>query len=390
MNRFIYSIPTKIAFGKGQIKMLPEFIKEYGKRVLLVYGAGSIKKSGIYDEVVGLLNENDIIFSQLSGVEPNPQVETVRRGIDICRKEKVEVIVPIGGGSTIDCAKAIAAGAGFSGDVWELVKDNSLISSALPIICVSTVAATGSEMDTSAVISNHEKKDKAEIESSLLYPKASILDATYTFTVSPYQSAAGVADIMSHVFEYYFFNDEIMDIQRDMMLGILKTCVRYGSIVVDEPDNEKARENLMWAASWAINGFISCGAKSSWPAHALEYQLTIRYGVTHGHGMAIIDSAWMKHILNKKTLPYFVRYGKEVFGINDEDADTVALKAIEKTMDFYKKMGLSLTLESIGLKDPKDITQMAKNAVEEFSLDNGGEMSLTDDDAMEIYKKCLE
>lgn len=388
MNNFLYHVPTKIAFGKGQIHMLPELIQEYGHKVLLLYGGGSIKKIGIYDDAVNLMNQNNIDFIELSGVEPNPQVETVRKGASLCKIENIDVIVPIGGGSTIDCAKAIAVAAYYDGDPWEIVKDNSLITRSLPIVSVLTVAATGSEMDASSVISNDVIGDKAEIYSDLIYPKASILDPTYTFTVSKYHTAAGVADIMSHVFEYYFCGDKVLDVQRGMMNSVLKVCVKYGPIAVNEPDNEEARANLMWAASWAINGFIAGGAISSWPCHAMEYQLTNHYNTTHGHGMAIMEVAWMKHILNENTLSDFLEYGQEVFGIHGDNMVT-AMKIIEQTKQFYESLGLSMTLQSIGAKEKSDIPEMAKQAVEEFGLDQAGAMSLTIKDVEWIYESCF-
>lgn len=388
MESFIYHVPTKIAFGKGQIKMLPEFIREYGDKVLLVYGGGSIKRTGIYGDAVTLLKDNGIVYFELSGVEPNPQIATVRKGVEICKKEGIEVLVPIGGGSTIDCAKAIAVGTFYDGDAWDLVKDNALITKALPIVSVLTVAATGSEMDSSSVISNDEVQDKAEINADILYPKCSILDPSYTFTVSAYQTAAGTADIMSHIFEYYFSGMEIPDIEREMMDAVLKVCVRYGPIAVREPDNEKARANLMWAASWAINGFIACGNFSSWPCHAMEYQLTNQYHVTHGHGMAIIDAAWMKYILNEKTVTDFTRYAEVVFGITEGGPMEIAKRAIAETEKVYERMGLTLTLRSIGAKDPDELPAMAKRAVEEFGLDDAGDMSLDISDVTDIYKSC--
>ena len=389
MKAFEYNIPTKVAFGRGQIKKLPGYVLEYGEKVLLVYGGGSIKRIGIYDRVVELFRENGISFMELSGVEPNPQIATVRKGVELCKQNGIEVIVPIGGGSTIDAAKAISVGAFYEGDVWEIVKDNSLITEALPIVTVLTVAATGSEMDSSSVISNEETKDKAEINDDILYPKASILDPSYTFSVPAYHTAAGVSDIMSHVFEYYFTGEDVLEIETGMMESVLRTCIHYGPIAVAEPENEKARANLMWAASWAINGFIACGNESSWPAHAMEYQLTTRYGLTHGHGMAIIENAWMRHRCNEKTLPLFVRYGINVFGIDESlPAKTIARMAIEKTQEVYEKMGLSLTLRSIGAKEEGDIPEMAKNAVEEFGLDEGN-LALSVEDVEQIYKTCF-
>ncbi len=389
MNNFEYNIPTKVAFGRNQIEKLPEYVKEYGSSVLLVYGGGSIKKIGIYDKVLSLFAEHGISFFELSGVEPNPQIATVRKGVEICKDNHIDVLVPIGGGSTIDAAKAIAVGAFYDGDVWDIVKDNSLITDALPIVTVLTVAATGSEMDSSSVISNAEEKDKAEINDDILYPRASILDPSYTFSVPAYHTAAGVSDIMSHVFEYYFTGEDVLDIETGMMEAVLRTCIKYGPVAVEEPNNERARANLMWAASWAINGFIACGNESSWPAHAMEYQLTTRYGLTHGHGMAIIENAWMRHRCNESTLPLFVRYGVNVFGIDEGLPNTtIARMAIEKTSEVYEKMGLSLTLRSIGAKDENDIPEMAKNAVEEFGLDEGN-LALSVADVEAIYRSCF-
>ena len=388
MENFIYHIPTQIAFGKGQIQRLPEFLVEYGSKILLLYGGGSIKKNGIYDEAVRLMKENNMTYYELSGVEPNPQISTVKKGIEICRKNNIDVLLPIGGGSTIDCAKAIAVGVFYEGDAWDIVKNNDYITKALPIVSVLTVAATGSEMDSSSVISNEELCDKAEINSDLLYPKVSILDPTYTYTVPPYHTAAGVADIMSHIFEYYFNGDTVLDIQRAMMNSILKICVRYGPIAVKHLDDEKARANLMWAASWAINGFIAGGTVSSWPCHAMEYQLTNQYHVTHGHGMAIIDIAWMEHILNESTLPAFLEYGKEVFGIEGSGL-TTAKEIIDKTKEVYESMGLTLTLRSIGAKNKDNLYEMAQQAVEEFGLDSGGSLSLTIEDVKQIYESCF-
>lgn len=388
MENFIYHIPTQIAFGKGQIQRLPEFLAEYGSKILLLYGGGSIKKNGIYDEAIRLMKENNMTYYELSGVEPNPQISTVKKGIEICRKNNIDVLLPIGGGSTIDCAKAIAVGVFYEGDAWDIVKNNDYITKALPIVSVLTVAATGSEMDSSSVISNEELCDKAEINSDLLYPKVSILDPTYTYTVPPYHTAAGVADIMSHIFEYYFNGDTVLDIQRAMMNSILKTCVRYGPIAVKHLDDEKARANLMWAASWAINGFIAGGTVSSWPCHAMEYQLTNQYHVTHGHGMAIIDIAWMEHILNENTLPAFLEYGKEVFGIEGSGL-TTAKEIIDKTKEVYESMGLTLTLRSIGAKNKDNLYEMAQQAVEEFGLDSGGSLSLTIEDVKQIYESCF-
>lgn len=388
MQNFFYSIPTKVEFGKGAVNKLPDFVKEFGKRVLIVYGGGSIKRSGLYDTVTELLDSNGIFYTELSGVEPNPRLTTVKKGIDICKKEKIEVLLPIGGGSTIDCSKAIAAGCCYDGDVWDLVKDRSLIKAALPVISILTLAATGSEMDVFAVISNMETNEKKGMGSPALFPKYSILDPEYTYSVPKYQTASGTADIMSHIFEVYFNGVQGAYMQERIMEGLLKTCVHYGPIACENPQDYEARANLMWAASWAINGFISCGKSGVWACHPMEHQLSAYYDVTHGHGLAILTPVWMEYILNEKTVDMFVNYGTAVFGISaQKDKFEIAREAIAMTKEVFEKMGLSTTLRSIGITDKSNFEAMAEKAVA-----NGVEkcfVPLHKEDVMKIYDLCF-
>lgn len=352
MQNFIYSIPTKIAFGKGQVEQLPDMIKEFGQKVLLVYGGGSIKRTGIYGVVTELLKKNGIEYEELSGVESNPRLSTVKRGVDLCRKTQVDVILPIGGGSTIDCAKAVAAGTCYDGEPWDLVLDNGKIKEALPLITILTLSATGSEMDTFAVITNDETKDKMDLDSPLLFPKYSVLDPSYTFSVPAYQTASGTADIMSHVFELYFNGNKPLQVQKDMMESILKICVKYGPYCCRNPKDYEGRANLMWASSWAINGFIACGVGAPWSCHAMEHQLSAYYDVTHGHGLAILTPVWMEYILNEKTVDIFADYGVQVFGLDDSlSTMETAKKAIAATKKVFDDMGLSDNLRSIGITE---------------------------------------
>ena len=248
MENFTYTIPTTIYFGKGQVKQIGDIVSQYGKRVLLVYGGGSIKRNGIYDDVTAIFKENGITYFELAGVEPNPRITTVRKGVEICRKENIEVVLPIGGGSTIDCAKVIAAATSYSGDAWDIVLDPSKVVSVLPIVSILTLAATGSEMDTFAVISDMDSNDKIGTSHEDMRPKASILDPTYTFSVPAYQTAAGTADIMSHIMECYFSN--VQGYMQDRMAeGLLKTCIEFGVKAIAKPDDYEARANLMWASS---------------------------------------------------------------------------------------------------------------------------------------------
>ena len=383
---FMYSIPTKVAFGKGQIAKLPEFVAEFGKNVLLVYGGGSIKKIGIYDEIYSLLGKDRVNIVELSGVEPNPRVTTVNKGVKLCRDNDIDVILAVGGGSTIDCSKAVAAGYYYDGDVWDIISKRLTVTKALPIISILTLSATGSEMDMMAVISNDDTQDKLAFGAEAVIPKYSILDPTYTYSVPKYQTASGTADIMSHIFEVYLNGNKPLDIQKSMMESILKTCIKYGPVACEEPANEEARANLMWASSWAINGFISYGVESPWPCHSMEHQLSAYYNVTHGHGLAILTPVWMRYILNEDTMSRFVDYGKNVFGIDSSLPDKeIAELAIEKTKEVFDKMGLADTFKSIGIADDTHFEEMAEKAC--WGLDNCNP-PLLKEDILKIYESC--
>ena len=389
MENFIYSIPTKVFFGRNMLEKLPECILEFGSRVLLVYGGGSIKKTGLYEKILKLFQENEIYYRELSGVEPNPRLSTVKKGVELCRKDKVDVILPVGGGSTIDCAKGIAAAYYYDGDPWDLVENGDLIERALPIVAISTISATGSEMDPYAVITNELLKEKKDLASELLYPVYSILDPENTYTVSPYQTAAGTVDIMSHILEVYFNAVPNTYMQDRMMEALLKTCVVWGPVACREPDNYEARANLMWASEWAINGFIACGRPGPWPAHSIEHQLSAHYDVTHGHGLAIVIPALMRHILNEKSAERMAAYGTAVFGIDKKKTVMqIAEEAIKKTEELFRGMGLTMTLQEIGISDKSRFELMAEAAAAE-----GLEeclVPLMKEDILQIYENCYE
>lgn len=262
MQNFNYSIPTEVYFGKGQIKNLAK-IAELGRNVLMVYGGGSIKASGIYDEAASVLREYGINFFELSGVEPNPRIETVELGAKLCREKGLDVVLAIGGGSTIDCSKMIAAAAKYDGPAWDLMLDGSKIVEALPIVAVLTMAATGSEMDSFAVISDMTKNDKLDTGSDWIRPTFSILDPKYTYSVPKKQTAAGTADIISHVLEVYFTREKDAFLQARMCEAVLKTCIKYGPIALEEPKNYEARANLMWASALLSTDFFPTAAMYS-------------------------------------------------------------------------------------------------------------------------------
>ncbi|GAA0075771.1 iron-containing alcohol dehydrogenase [Clostridium sp. CTA-5] len=387
MENFNYSIPTKIYFGKGQIKNLGEIIKEYGSKILIVYGGGSIKKIGLYDQITEILNNNNLSYVELSGVDPNPRIESVREGIKICRDNDVEVVLAVGGGSTIDCAKVIAAGVNYQGDAWDIVLNPSKITKALPIITVLTLAATGSEMDPYAVISDMSKNEKLGTGHDEMKPRVSILDPEYTYSVPKNQTAAGTADIMSHIFESYFNNTKGAFIQDRTAEGLLRTCIKYGKIAADCPNDYEARANLMWVSSLAINGLISYGTKGEWSVHPMEHELSAFYDITHGVGLAILTPHWMKYVLSDKTVDKFVEYGVNVWDIDKNlDKYEIANKAIDKTSEFFKELGIPSTLREVGIGE-EHLEEMSKKAV------NGGLKNafkpLTSEDVFNIYKLAL-
>lgn len=387
MENFIYSVPTKIYFGRGQISRLGEAVSACGSRALLVYGGGSIKKSGLYDTVIGILGKSSVSVTELSGVEPNPRIGSVRKGVELCRKNGIDVVLAVGGGSAIDCAKVIAAGARYEGDAWDLVKEPEKIGEVLPIVSVLTLSATGSEMDANAVITNPETNEKLGTSSESMRPKASILDPEYTFTVSGKQTAAGTADIMSHILESYFNNTKGAYIQARFAESLLKTCIRYGRIAVEKPDDYEARANLMWASSLAINGLLPAGDGVAWSVHPMEHELSAFYDITHGVGLAILTPNWMEYVLSDKTAAKFAEYGENVWGLaHEDDPRQTAREAIRKTRDYFHSLGIPSTLQEVGIGEEK-LEIMARRAAEK-GLEYGF-VPLGADDVLKIYRASL-
>lgn len=350
MNNFTYHVQTRINFGREQLSHLAE-LRESGKKVLYVYGGGSIKKSGLYDKTMKILKDAGLEVFELSGVEPNPRIETVRKGARLCKDNGIEMVLAVGGGSAIDCSKVIAGAACYEGDAWDLVIHPELIKKSLPVYSVLTLSATGSEMDPFAVISDMSKNEKWGTGSPLFVPKMSILDPTLTFTVSKKQTSAGTADITSHTLENYFNQVKGAYLQARMCEAILKTLIHYGPIALEHPDNYEARANLMWCSSLAINGLLSKGADVGWCVHPMEHELSAFYDITHGEGLAILTPHFLEFALNEKTLWKFVEYGRNVFGITEGTDMEIAKASIRATKDFFKKMGLPSTLTEVGIDD---------------------------------------
>lgn len=389
MINFKYSVPTTIFFGKDQVEVLNQEVKNYGSKVLLTYGGGSIKKNGIFDKVSQILNENNIEFWELGGIEPNPDIESVREGVKICKENNIDFVLAIGGGSTVDCSKIIAAGHYYDGDPWDLVSKKAPISDVLPLGVILTMSATGSEMNSGAVISNRETKQKLHIMNENLLPKFSILDPTYTFTVPKNQTAAGIADIMSHTFESYFSLNDGAYLQNRLAEAILKTCIKYGKIAYDEPENYEARANIMWAAPNAINGLVLCGKNAIWSVHGIAQELTAYYGLTHGVGLAILTPVWMKYVLDDERVDKFVEYGVNVWGIDaNKDKYDIANEAIDKTREFFNSIGLPQTLKEVGIGE-ENLEKMAQDGIDDKGGVIGNFKPLYYDDVLEILKRAL-
>lgn len=384
MINFHYSIPTEIFFGKDQIGALGKNIRKYGSKVLLVYGGGSIKRNGIYDAAVKILKENKIKFWELSGVDPNPRISSVRQGVQICRENRIDFILAIGGGSVIDCSKVISAGFYYGGDPWDIVTDPSKIKKALPVGSILTLAATGSEMDIFAVITNEDTREKLGTRSQCIIPRFSILDPTYTFTVSKKQTAAGTADIMSHILEIYFNNTEGAYLQDRMAEALLSTCIKYGPIALEHPDSYEARANLMWTSSLAINGLLTYGKVKGWSVHPMEHELSAFYDITHGVGLAILTPFWMEYVLDENTVDSFAGYGINVWNIDEnEDKFAVARSAIEKTREFFNLLGLPSRLSDLNIGQ-ENFEKMAEGATRAGKI--GEFKPLSKDDVINIYK----
>jgi hypothetical protein len=390
MQDFIFQNKTKVYFGMDQLGHLGKEISRFGKKVLMVYGGGSIKKIGLYDKVMKELEKEGMIVFELGGVEPNPHHTTVNKGAQICKKESVDVLLAVGGGSTIDATKGIAAAAKYEGDdVWDLVTHKASVSETLPIVTVLTLSATGSEMDGGCVISNVETNEKFGYFGPDNHPDVSFLDPSNTFTVSAYQTASGSADIMSHVFDVaYFSKQDEMDMLLRMQEEVLKTVVKYAPVAVKTPDDYEARANLMWASSWALNDFLYDGLSQATVCHAMEHELSAFYDITHGHGLAILTPRWLTYILDEETAPRIKRFGVNVLGVDATlslmDGAKEAIRALEEF--FFTTLGLKPTLTDLGV-DERNFAAMAKKACRNDVLH--GFTDLTPDDVEKIYRMCL-
>ena len=387
MQNFDYMTPTRLIFGNGSIVKLPSVMAQFGKKILLTYGGGSIKKIGLYDRVKELLDGYDIV--ELSGIQPNPKYDpSVLDGVRLCKEHNIDVILAVGGGSVLDCSKAIAAGACYDGDPWDLITYKVKAQRALPVVDILTLAATGSEYDTFGVISRTETNDKIGYGDPLLYPVVSILDPVYTFSVSKKQTAAGCADAMNHVMEQYFTADTTL-LNDGFCESMLRSLMVNARKCLDNPEDYTARAEMMLCCTYGCNGILSLGnSPSGWPCHGIEHALSAYYDITHGEGLAIITPRWMRHILSERTLPRFVKYGINVFGIDASlPPQEIAERAIDATYRFFESINIPMHLREVGIDDSR-IDEMAHH----IAVNEGLEFAyvpLTEQDIKEILVASL-
>ncbi len=385
MNDFTYAISTKILFGRNKIEQLAEEIEKYAETVLLVYGQGSIKRFGIYDTILTLLQKSDIDVVELSGVQPNPRLQTVKAGIQLCKDHEVDLVLAAGGGSTIDCAKTIAAGMFYEQDPWDLfLQGDSLIRDALPIGTILTAAGTGSEMNGNAVITNSETRQKFAIHHDLLRPKFSILDPTYTFTVPPLQTAAGVVDIVSHILEQYFSPTKDSYVQDRLAESMLAACLKYGPVALQKPTDYEARAQLMWTSSLALCGILSYGKITDWATHGVEHAVSAAFDVTHGVGLAVLTPAWMDYVLDPQTQQRFLDYAHHIWGLQGS-TDDVAHESIGKTREFFSSLGMPTSLHELGVPQ-QSLKELASIATTFGPI--GKFKKLTTNDVLAILKNA--
>ena len=352
MKDFIYYAPTKVIFGKEKHKDIGNIIKEYGyKNIMLQYGQGSIKKSGLYDEIMASLKESGINVVEMGGVEPNPKLSFVREAVKVAKENNVEMILAVGGGSVLDSSKYTAAGACADCDPWDFPTGKNKVENALPVGCILTIAAAGSEMSSSAVITNMELNMKRGFNSEFNRCKFAIMNPELTYSVSKYQTACGVVDIMAHTMERYFMPCEPTDLTDRIAESVLKAVISAGATLMENPEDYDARANMMWASSISHNDLTGCGRENALPVHQLEHALSGEYDrIAHGAGLAVLFPAWAKYIY-KYNIPRFAQFARRVWDCTAEDDEAAAICGIEKMSEYFKSLGMPTCLADFDLDE---------------------------------------
>jgi hypothetical protein len=349
MRDFNYYAPTEVVFGKQSEEQVAHQVKKYGgSKVLVHYGGQSAKRSGLLDKICNLLQEEGIDYVMLGGVVPNPRLSLAQQGIELCRKESVDFILAVGGGSVIDSSKCIAYGVGFEGNVWDIYLGKATPTTMLPVAAVLTIPAAGSEMSESSVITNEDGDVKLGYSNNLSRPKFAIMNPERTFTLPPYQTAAGVTDMMMHTMERYFTKDDDMDLTTDLAEAALRSMKNAIFAVLKNPENYRYRAQIMWGGSLMHNGLTGCGVSDDWATHQLEHELSGMFDVTHGAGLAAVWPSWARYVMYEN-LSRFVRFAVNVMDVPNDftDPETTALKGIEAMERFYHAIGMPINIKEL-------------------------------------------
>lgn len=386
MENFEFLSPTKIIFGEGTENKVGIEVKKFSSKILLHYGGGSIKQSGLYDKVAKSLKDAHVEFIELSGVKPNPRLSLVKQGINICRENKIDFILAVGGASAIDSAKAISLGIPYDGDVWDFYLNIKEPKSAIPVGVVLTISAAGSETSKSSVITNEDGWYKRSIDINIVRPRFAILNPELTFTLPPYQTACGAADIMAHVMERYFTNVQHVDLTDRLCEATLKTMIKNVPIVLREPDNYNARAEIMWAGAIAHNDFLSVGRQGDWASHQIEHELSGLYDVPHGAGLTAIYPSWMKYVY-KHNVDRFAQFAVRVWDVEYcfENPEWTALEGIKKLTDFFKEMGMPVNLKELNVPDDR-LEEMSERCKKTSEGTTGKLFQLKKEDVFNILK----
>jgi alcohol dehydrogenase YqhD (iron-dependent ADH family) len=392
LNSFKFFLPTKICFGKGEQANTGEYLRQFGaKNILFLYGGGSIKKSGLYEELIKSLNASGITFTELGGVKPNPRLSKVREGIELCRKNNIDFILAVGGGSVIDSAKAIALGAFYDGDVWDyFTNPQTPVSKVLPIGVVLTIPAAGSESSFNLVISKEEGKLKRSYANDILRPKFAILNPELCYTLPDNQISNGVADILAHMLERYFTTEKNNSLTDMLLESGMKNIIKYGRLVHKDRYNYDCWAEIMWTGCVAHNNMLSCGRTGDWASHGIEHEISALYDVAHGAGLATVFPAWMKYVY-KNDIMRFAQFANRVFDIESDinNLENTVSNGINALKSFFESINLPTDAKSLGM-NADDFELMAKKLMERDSNNYVGNfVKLRYQDVVNILKLTL-
>ncbi|MCI8558608.1 MAG: iron-containing alcohol dehydrogenase [Lachnospiraceae bacterium] len=389
MNNFQYYTPTKVVFGKDTEKRAGELIKEQkGSKVLVHYGTGSVKKSGLLDRVYAALDGEGISYVSLGGAVPNPRLSLVYEGIELCKKEGVDFILAVGGGSAIDSAKAIALGTKYQGDVWDLYLKKASARDAIPLGVILTIAATGSEMSDSTVITNEEGWLKRGLHSDLIRPHFAIMNPELTYTLPEYQTMSGCTDILMHTMERYFSHEMDTDLVDGMAESLLKSVMRAAKVLLKDPKNYNARAEVLWAGSLSHNGLTGCGRAGDWACHQLEHELGGMFDVAHGAGLAAVWGSWARYVY-KDDMARFAKFAVNVMGAAYDYADPekTVLEGIEAMENFFRTIHMPVSIRELGVElTDEQIKELAYKCTYMDQRTIGGIRKLGKVDIARIYE----